>query len=78
MVRLYSFCMKMVEVFKTNVAEAEHANQLVLLLQQQYPGGRITFDLEDCDRVLRVENTHVAADSVISLLQTHNYECSIL
>lgn len=75
---LYSICMKMIEVFKTNVAEAEHADKLVSLLQQHFPGGRITFDLEDCDRVLRVESTFVAAESVIGLLRSHNYECYTL
>ncbi len=75
---LYSICMKMIEVFKTNVAEAEHADKLVSLLQQHFPGGRITFDLEDCDRVLRVEDTYVAADNVINLLRAHNYECHML
>lgn len=75
---LYNICMKMIEVFKTNVAEAEHADKLVAMLQQYFPGGRITFDLEDCDRVLRVESTFVAADSVIGLLRSHNYECYTL
>lgn len=70
--------MKMVEVFKTNVAEAEHAERMVSLLQQHFPGGRITFDLEDCDKILRIENTHIPVENIISLLHENQYECSIL
>ena len=70
--------MKMIEVFKTNVAEAEHADKLVSLLQQHFPGGRITFDLEDCDRVLRIDNRHVVSARVIEMLKSYNYECCVM
>ena len=68
----------MVEVFKTNVAEAGQANELVSLLQQHFPSGRITFDLEDCDRVLRIESNNVNSERVISILGEKNVACSIL
>lgn len=70
--------MKMVEVFKTNVAEAAHAERLIALLQRHFPGGRITFDLEDCDKVLRVEHADITTQEVITLLRGNEYECSVL
>ena len=68
----------MVEVFKTNVAEAEQATELVSLLQQHFPSGRVTFDLEDCDRVLRIESEKIEPAHVVQLLNAHRCECSIL
>ena len=68
----------MVEVFKTNVAKAEQATELVSLLQQHFPSGRVTFDLEDCDRVLRIESEKIEPAQIVSLLSKHNCECSIL
>lgn len=68
----------MVEVFKTNVTAAKEAAELVALLQGCFPGGIISFDLEDCDRVLRVEARVVSTEKIIQLLQSADYECDLL
>lgn len=68
----------MVEVFRTNVAEAAVAEDIAARLAQLFPGSRIDFDLEDCDRVLRIEGRDIAADGVINLLRALNYECAVL
>lgn len=47
--------MNMVEVFKTNVTERSHANMLIALIHQIFTHCRANFDLEDCDRILRVK-----------------------
>ena len=48
----------MIEVFKTNITEAQKANQIALKIQTILPGAQINFDLEDCDKILRIENEH--------------------
>ena len=68
----------MVEVFKTNVEEPMQAQQLVALLQQHFPGGRINFDLQDCDRVLRVEKQHITPEKIIELMHRQGYFCQVL
>lgn len=68
----------MVEVFKTNVEEAVHAEKLVALLLQHFPDGRINFDLDDCDRVLRVEKMHIQPEQIIELVAAQGYECWVL
>lgn len=68
----------MVEVFKTNVEEALEAQQLVTLLQQHFPGGRINFDLQDCDRILRVEKLNVIPEKIIELMHIQGYTCQLL
>lgn len=48
-----------VEIFKTNVSNHKLANKIISDLKQLYPEYRINFDLEDCDRILRIEGRHV-------------------
>ncbi len=68
----------MVEVFKTDVTVADLANKLIFLLHQHWPEARISFDLEDCDKVLRIEAQDFDAAKVCSLLQTHGVRCEIM
>ena len=68
----------MVEVFKTNVQHRELAEQLASILRGQFDFSRINFDLEDCDKILRVEGKQVCVESVIEILSTHGLECEVL
>jgi len=36
------------------------------------------FDLEDCDKILRVETEKVTPETVITLLKSQGFECSEL
>lgn len=47
----------MVEVFKTNVQHTYTAATIVQHIEEMYAGAKASFDLEDCDRILRVEST---------------------
>ena len=68
-----------VEVFKTNVNEQELAEQIVIALEALYPEHQINFDLDDCDRILRMEaEQNPEVDTVICLLQSFGIEASIL
>jgi len=67
-----------VEIFKTDVNESVHAEQLMALLRRQFPGSRINFDLEDCDKVLRVEGPNLRAAVVVDLLRENGFRCLIL
>ena len=68
----------MVEVFRTNVSNPQQADELIGLLHHLLPGSTINFDLEDCDRVLRIAAPEIATAKVIELLRVHHYECAIL
>jgi len=69
---------KMVEVFKTDVREANQATHIVHKLRQHIPNSYINFDLEDCDNVLRVEAENIPVQSVIKLLNNSGYQCEVL
>ena len=47
----------MVEVFKTDICEIRVADQIRTELSKHFPECKISFDLEDCDHILRIEST---------------------
>lgn len=68
----------MVEVFKTNVNSHDHALEIVHALQKVLPFAKINFDLEDCDKILRVEDEVVLSSNIIEYLQGRQVVASIL
>ena len=68
----------MIEVFKTNVETASDATNLVEMLLQQFPASRINFDLQDCDKILRVEGKDFSTEQVMLVLKENGFNCSIL
>ncbi len=47
-----------VEIFRTNVASRRQAFVVVSMIQAHFTGLRITLDLDDCERILRVQDCH--------------------
>jgi hypothetical protein len=68
----------MVEVFKTNVQHPERAEQLASILRVHFAFSRISFDLDDCDKILRVEGNQICVDTIIEILSTRGIECEVL
>lgn len=68
----------MVEVFKTNVQKKGEAKTLLLKLIQLFPKNKINFDLNDCDKILRVQGKDISVKKIIQLLNKENYSCKIL
>ena len=70
----------MVEVFKTNVKENVHADTLLSTIHETLAGHRASFDLEDCDSILRIECNleYINAPLVIELLERHGFMAEVL
>jgi hypothetical protein len=68
----------MVEVFKTNVQEFSEAQKLVALLRRHFPDSKINFDLDDCDKVLRVEGSNLRIEKVMTLVMEKGFLCAVL
>lgn len=68
----------MVEVFQTNVEQIKHSKMLAKQLLCSFPESKISFDLNDCDRILRVEGENIEPQSIIELLHGNGYYCKIL
>ncbi len=68
----------MVEVFKTNVNDPLHALWILNVLSYELPGARINFDLQDCDRILRVEGRDLRPELIMALLGKEGFDCVCL
>ncbi len=68
----------MIEVFKTNVIRKADAAQLIQYLSQELPDCQCNFDLEDCDRILRVDSNEDVSAKVLTILKQYHFTCQIL
>lgn len=68
----------MVEVFKTNVRQRDRAQQLTSTLYHRFPLLKVDFDLEDCDKILRIEGSHIYSKLIIELISANWAECEVL
>ena len=72
--------MKTVEIFKTNVISEQAAKAILKEIGSHKPEYKSNFDLDYCDKVLRIENVggKVDAGLIFGILEKNNYACSIL
>jgi hypothetical protein len=68
----------MIEVFKTNIDEDSDTNAITQRLLEQFPLSKINFDLEDCDKILRIESSFIDVKKVILLLNEGKFQCVLL
>ncbi|MEO6290020.1 MAG: hypothetical protein ABIO76_08875 [Ginsengibacter sp.] len=70
----------MIEVFKTSVLNRDHANMLVYEIHKNFINYKANFDLEDCDKILRVECTagSIRPGLIIQLLQKFGFKAEVL
>jgi hypothetical protein len=70
----------MVEVFKTNITSKAEAALILANIHNQFPSYSANFDLQDCDRILRVKSTRerVKATSLIRLVINLGYHAEVL
>jgi len=67
-----------VEVFKTNVQKEADKNYVIAVIQSQFPDYKINFDLEDCDKILRVEGAKLEPKNIIDHVNCLGYVCVAL
>jgi len=72
--------MKIVKVFKTDVQDQLVARHIILFLEQTFSHCRINFDLDDCDRILRIEcqKEPIAENEVQLLVARCGHYCEVL
>lgn len=68
----------MIFVFKTSVKTKMQAKKLKPHIDKILPNAKWNFDLEDIDKILRIESRENIVLSIIDLLQIHNYSCEEL
>jgi len=65
-------------VFKTSVKTKKDIRQLKPLLDKLLKRSEWSFDLEDCDRILRIDSQTVVPQSLAKLLHDTGFECEEL
>ncbi len=58
----------LIEVYKTTVNGRQQADALKGLLLERFPQLTIDFDLDDCDRILRITSTEEIRSDEISAI----------
>ena len=68
----------MVEIFKTNIRSIHKAKLIIQKLAEEFPAHKINFDLDDCDKILRVQGKNILHEKIINVVTALNYRCEIL
>ena len=69
----------MVEIFKTNVQTQTEASHIIDQLKNILSKASINFDLEDCDKILRVEGLSKSnIKTIIADVTRSGYLCELL
>lgn len=67
-----------IHVFKTSVVSEAQVNLVGAFLNILLPYDAWNFDLEDRDRILRVETSDLIPETVITILNSQGFECNEL
>ncbi len=67
-----------IEIFKTDVKDAEDSNRVVKRLTTLFPESKINFDLDDCDRILRIEGRDFTAMQIKETVKELGFDCELL
>lgn len=69
----------MVEIFKTDVHTKKVAERVLRTLRTHLPLYHFNFDLEDCDRILRVQSDGLAVEAgqIIQIVKGHCIEIGL-
>ena len=65
-------------VFKTSVKKGKQVRLLTTPLNEICKPGKWNFDLDDCDKILRIDSQNEILKAVTALLQTNGFECEEL
>ncbi len=70
----------MIEIFKTNVCDPDQAAMLLNKIDHCYGGYIANFDLEDCDKILRVscDDGSVESKGIIDMMREAGYRAEVL
>ena len=70
----------MVEVFKTDVSDGRYARIIIEEIKTIFPCYEVNFDLQDCDKILRVKNISgdVNSDFLINFVNKLGFHAEVL
>lgn len=64
-----------VEIFKTDIQKEADKNYILAIMQNLFPDYKINFDLEDCDKILRIEAVVIDSKKIIERINNLGHIC---
>ncbi len=70
----------MVEVFQTTINNQQQSEAIAQAIRREFPDYHVNFDLEDCDKILRVahEKSQIVAQKLIQIVESFGVEAAVL
>jgi hypothetical protein len=68
----------MIYVFKTSVRTKTQVRKLQPHIDTMLPAEKWNFDLQDCDRILRIDSEENIVLKITALLNIHKFSCEEL
>ncbi len=68
----------MIYVFKTSVKTEDQVKKLKPHINNILPKEKWSFDLEDCDKILRIDSEKNTVLKIVDLLNIHRFNCEEL
>ncbi|WP_121356930.1 hypothetical protein [Flavisolibacter nicotianae] len=68
----------MIYVFKTSVRTRLQAKALAPHIDNLLPAAKWNFDLDDCDKILRIDSEEDVVRKITGLLKWHKFDCEEL
>ena len=68
----------MIYVFKTSVETKKQVKKLQPHINKILPAVKWNFDLDDCDKILRIDSEENIVLKITGLLHTHKFYCEEL
>jgi len=68
----------MVEVYKTNVHKMKISEKVISKFSKRFPALKVSFDLDDCDKIMRVEGENFCPLKVKNIVKRMGYKCKLL
>ncbi|RZK13203.1 MAG: hypothetical protein EOO46_00225 [Flavobacterium sp.] len=70
--------MRNLKIFSTDIENRTQVKDVSTAICSLFPGSIVTVDLEDCDKVLRVDGNIPSSEYIISLLSKLGFRCQEL
>lgn len=69
----------MVKVYKTNIIDRRIAREILQKIREELPESDPSFDLDDCDKVLRIESRKAVKEMLIEeIINNYGYQLEVL
>jgi hypothetical protein len=68
----------MIYVFKTSIKTKNEVKKLKPHIEEILPNAKWNLDLQDCDKILRIDSEENIVSKIIDLLTTHQFYCEEL